>query len=127
MQIRERGKSVRLIRNAVDKETQLPVTEVLAKLKHPELVITDEDRAKLTPNEIEEFEAFKDERRKTFLMEREIAAKQLLGNIELTIQYMTSAPKDAAVSIGTDLLKPIKKLRRQIETLINTGDEPSAD
>jgi hypothetical protein len=127
MKIRERGNTVRLIRNAVDKDTQLPATEVLAKLKHPELVMADEDRAKLTAKELEEFEAFKVERQKSFLMEREYAAKQLLSNIELTTQYMAAAPKDAAVSIGTDLLKPLKKLRRQIGTLINPADEPAAD
>lgn len=126
MQIRERGKTVRLIRTAYDTEAKAPTSEILAKAKLPDLVLSPEDSAKLTEEELAEFEAFKSGKVRSGLLEREYAAKQMLANIDLVSEWLSSAPREEAVALGMELQKPLKKLRRQIDSLSNTGDEPAA-
>jgi gluconate kinase len=90
------------------------------------IALTDEDRAKFTAEELEEYETFRSGKMRSAVLEREYAAKQLLANVELVSQWLSSAPHDEAVALGAELQKPLKKLRRQIDSLSNTGDEPAA-
>jgi hypothetical protein len=126
MQIRERGKTIRLIRTAYDTEAKAPVSEILAKVKLPDMALSDEDRAKFTAEELEEFEAFRSGKARSAILEREYAAKQLLANVELVSEWLSAAPREEAIALGAELQKPLKKLRRQIDSLSNTGDEPAA-
>lgn len=125
MQIRERGKSVRLIRAAYDQEAKAPVNEMLAKVKLPELELSEADRAKFTPEEIEEFEAFRSGKLRASMLEREYAAKQMLANIELLSGWLSTAPREEALALGSELQKPLKRLRRLIDSLSNTGEAAS--
>jgi hypothetical protein len=126
MQITERGNSIKLIRTTYDPKAKAPTSEIVAKVQRPDLELTEAERAKLTPEELEQFEAYCRTAMRTINIEREYAALRLPETLEMVSEWLSAAPREEALAFGSKIQKPLKKLRRKIDSLTNTGDAPLA-
>ena len=115
MQFRARGNLVRLVRSGYDAEAKKPTSEIIAKLVRPDLELSDADRAKLTPEEIEEVEAFRNNASSATNIERDYAVHRLPEVLRLATEWLATAPKDRAATLAADIQKPLKKFRRDLE------------
>ena len=127
MQIRERGDVVRLIRTTYDEAAKAPKSEVLAKLKRPDLDLTDDERSKLTSEELEQFETFRRGAVRNINIEQSYAAYRLPETLELVTAWLSTVPRQEALDFGLRVQKPLRTLRRQLDSLKNTGDRPVAE
>ena len=126
MQIRDRGNSIKLVRTSFDDDGKAVKNEVVATVKRPNLELTDEERAKLTTEELEQFETFHQRAMREVNIERNYAAYRFVETLELVSGWLSNAPREEALALSSKAQKTLKALRRQIEGLKNTGDEPAA-
>jgi len=127
MQIRERGKTIKLVRTSFDEAGKEAKNEVLATVKRSDLELTEEEREKLTAEELEQFETFHQRTMREVNIERNYAAYRFVETLELVSGWLSNAPREEALALSSKAQKTLKALRRQIEGLKNTGDEPAAD
>lgn len=126
MQIRERGNVVKLVRTAYDEEGKSVKSEVLATVKKPDLELTEEERAKLTADELEQYKAFLGRAMQQVNIEQAYAASRFVENLELVSGWISTAPPEEALALSSKAKKVLRTLRRQFEGLKNPGDEPSS-
>ena len=127
MQIKERGKTVRLVRSTYDVEAKAPKVEVLVKLSDPNLSISDEDLEKLTEDEKLEFIAFRDRKLRSNVLELEHAAKNFSKNVEMvTLWLSTASPEDASAAVKS-FQKSLKQLRRQMQNATSKSGAESVE
>jgi hypothetical protein len=127
MQIRERGNTIKLVRTSFDEAGQSVKNEVLATLKRSDLELTEEEREKLTAEELEQFENFHQRALREVNIERNYAAYRFVETLELVSGWLSNAPREEALALSSKAQKALKALRRKIEGLKNTGDEPDAN
>lgn len=126
MQIRERGNVVRLVRSVYDEEGKSAKAVVLATVKRPNLELTDEERAKLTADELEQYNAFLGRATQQINIEQAYAAARFVENVELVSGWLSTASPEDALALSSKAKKALRTLRRQFEGLKNTGDEPDS-
>jgi hypothetical protein len=125
MQIRERGNTVRLIRTGYDAIAKAPTSEVIAKVSYPDLELSETDKEILTPEEVEEFLEFRSKNLRSVTVKRDYAAFSFSETVELVSAWLSSADREEALAFGAQMQKPLKQLRRQIDSLTNDGETPS--
>jgi len=125
MQFRDRGSIVCLVRTSFDAETKTRSVEEVARVLRPELELSDSDRARLTAEELEEFESYRGKEIRSLAIERDYAAHRLPETLELVSGWLSAAPREEALAFCARLQRPFKKLRRQIASLTNTGEAPA--
>jgi len=127
MQIRERGNTIKLVRTSFDEAGKSVKNEVLATVKRSDLELTEEEREKLTAEELEQFETFHQRAMREVNIERNYAAHRFVETLELVSGWLSNAPREEALALSSKAQKTLKALRRQIEGLKNTDDEPAAN
>ena len=83
MQIRERGNTIKLVRTSFDDDGKAVKNEVVATVKRSDLELTEEEREKLTAEELEQFETFHQRVMREVDIERNYAAHRFVETLEL--------------------------------------------
>jgi hypothetical protein len=125
MHFRDRGRSIQLVRTSYNKDSKKPTTEILGRLIRPKLEFGDDAKAKLTPEEIAEVEAFRSRVGRRENLETEYAVARFPDTIATVSDWLKDAGADDVARFVDEVQKPLAKLRRQI--LKASGNEKAAD
>ena len=125
MQFRDRGSSVRLIRTGYDAEAKKPTSEVIGKLQRPKMALDDDVRAKLTAEELQEVEAYRQGILRSEGVAREFAAQSLKDHLKLAMEWLAAAPAAEAKTFAGDIQRPLKQLKRELEKVVKP-EQPEA-
>ena len=123
MHFRDRGRSIQLVRTSYNPETKKPATEVLGRLRRPDLEASNELKSRLRPGELAELDAYLSRVGRREVIEREYAATRFAETLALVSSWLETVDEATAAIFIDEIQRPLNKLRRQVGKIANQGED----